>query len=113
MSKVAWGTRPGSPLAHFSLIPNQGHLAPFTHHLSFSDGSDGKESVRSAGDPCSIPESGRSRGEEHGNPLWYSCLENSRDRVAWQAIVHGVARSQMQLSDFHFQSSSYHIFFQI
>ena len=35
-------------------------------------------------------------------PLQYSCLDNSMDRGAWQAIVHGVAKSQTQLSDFQF-----------
>ena len=39
-----------------------------------------------------IPGSGRSPGEENDNPLQYSCLENARDRGAWQAIVHGVAK---------------------
>ena len=38
--------------------------------------------------------SGRSPGEENGNPLQHSCLENPTDREAWQAIVHGVAKSQ-------------------
>ena len=38
-------------------------------------------------------------GEGNGNPLQYSCLENSMDRGAWQAIAHGIARSQTQLSD--------------
>ena len=37
-----------------------------------------------------IPRSGRFPGEGHGNPLQYSCLENPRDRGAWQGIVHGV-----------------------
>ena len=46
--------------------------------------------VRDAG---SIPVSGRSPGEGNGNPLQYSCLENSMDRGAWQAIVHSVAKS--------------------
>ena len=41
-----------------------------------------------------IPGSGRSFGEESSNPLQYSCLENSMDRGAWQATVHGVAESQ-------------------
>jgi len=45
-------------------------------------GSNGKESVCNAGDPGSIPGMGRSPGEEHGNPLQYSCLENSMDRGA-------------------------------
>ena len=40
---------------------------------------------------------GRSPGGGHGNPLQYSCLENSMDRGAWWALVHGVAKSQMQV----------------
>ena len=50
-------------------------------------------SVCNAGDPGSIPESGRSPGEGNGSPLQYSCLENLMDRGAWQATVHGVAES--------------------
>ena len=45
-------------------------------------------------DLSSIPGSGRSPGEGHGNPLWYSCLENNMDRGAWWAIVYSVAKSQ-------------------
>ena len=56
-------------------------------------GSDGKEAACNAGDLGSIPGSGRSPGEGNGNPLQYFCLENSMDRGAWQAIVHGVAKS--------------------
>ena len=41
-----------------------------------------------------IPGMGRSPGEGNGNPLQYSCLENSMKRGAWQAIVHRVANSQ-------------------
>ena len=44
-----------------------------------------------------------SPGEGIGNLLQYSGLEKSMDRAAWQATVHGVAKSQTQLSDFHFQ----------
>ena len=55
-------------------------------------GSDSKESVCSAGHPGLIPGLGRSLGEGNGNTLQYSCLGNSMDRGAWQAIVHGVAR---------------------
>ena len=44
------------------------------------------------------PGSGRARGVGNGNPLQYSCLENSMDRGAWQAIVHGVAKRWTQLS---------------
>ena len=54
----------------------------------------GKESTCQAGDAGSIPESGRSLVEGHGNPLQYSCLENSMDRGAWRATVHGVTKSQ-------------------
>ena len=56
--------------------------------------SDGKESTCNAGNPGSIPRLGRSPGEGNGHPLQYSCLENSMDRVVWQATVHGVAESQ-------------------
>ena len=41
-----------------------------------------------AGDMYLIPASGRSPGEEYGNPLQYSCLENSMDRGAWQTTIH-------------------------
>ena len=59
----------------------------------FPGGSDGKESTYNAGDPGSIPGSGRSAGEENGNPLQYSFLENSIDRAVWQAAVHGITKS--------------------
>ena len=59
----------------------------------FPGGSDGKESVYNARDTGSIPGSGRSPGEGHGNPLQYSCLENPMDRGAWWAVVHGVTKS--------------------
>ena len=51
--------------------------------LGFPGGSDGKVSACNAGNPGSIPVSGRSLGEGNGNPLQYSCLENSMDRGAW------------------------------
>ena len=69
-----------------------------TVFLGFPGGSAGKESTCSVGDLGSIPELGRSPGDGNGYPLQYSSLENS---MAW--IVHGVAKSQTQLSDFHFQ----------
>ena len=49
------------------------------------------------GDEGSVPGSGRSPGGGHGNPLQDSCLEDSMERGAWQATVHGVAKSQTQL----------------
>ena len=42
-----------------------------------------------------------SPGEGNGNPLHYSCLENPTDREAWQAAVHGAAKSQTRLSNSH------------
>ena len=51
-----------------------------------------------AGDAGSIPGSGRSPGVGNGNPLQSSCLEKSMDRGAWQATVHGVAKSRTQAS---------------
>ena len=59
----------------------------------FPGGSHGKEPVCNAGDPGSIPGLGRYSGEGNGNPLQYSCLENSIDRGAWWATVHGVTKS--------------------
>ena len=58
----------------------------------FPGSSDGKESACNVGDPSPAPGSGRSPGERHGNPLQYSCLEDSMDRGAWQATVHQVAK---------------------
>ena len=52
-----------------------------------------------AGDPGSVSGLERYPREGNGNPLQYSCLENPTDGGAWQATVHGVARSQTQLSD--------------
>ena len=59
----------------------------------FPVGSDGKESACSAGDLCWIPGLGRSPGKGSGNPLQYSCLENSLNRGAWWVIVYRVTRS--------------------
>ena len=64
---------------------------------SSSSGSDGKESACNVGDLSLIPGSGRSIGGGNGNPLQYSCLENS-----WQATVHGVTKSWTQMSNFTF-----------
>ena len=64
-------------------------------------GSDSKESACNAGDLGLLPGLGRSPGEGKGYPLQYSGLENSMDRAAWQATIHGVVKTQIQLSDFH------------
>ena len=67
--------------------------------MSFPGGSDGKESACFAEDPGSIPGWERSPGQGNGYPLQYSCLENSMDRGAWWATVHGVTKSLTWLSD--------------
>ena len=69
----------------------------YTHtYMGFSCGSAGKESPRNEGDLGSNPGLGRSPGEGKGYPLQYSGLEISMD-----CLVHGVAKSQTRLSDFH------------
>ena len=73
----------------------------------FPGGSEGKASAYNAGDPGSIPGSGRSPGEGNGNPLQYSCLENSMDGGAWLATVHGVTKSRTRLSNFTFDEKGY------
>ena len=90
--------------------------------LDFLHSSVGKDSACSAGYPGSIPGLGRFPGGGNGNPFQYSCLENPMDRGAYHAavhavtrvghnlatklppIVHGVAKSQAWLSDFHCHS---------
>ena len=56
-----------------------------------------KNSPANAGDTSSISGSGRFPGGGHDNPLQCSCLENPMDRGAWQAVVHGAAKSQTRL----------------
>ena len=70
-------------------------------NLIKSCGSDGKESVCIAGNLGLMPGLGRPPGEGNGNPLQYSCLENFMDRGAWWAMIHGVTKSQTQMSDTH------------
>ena len=76
-------------------------------HTRFPDSSVGKESICTAGDPSSIPGSGPS-AEGIGYSLQYSGLENSMD-----CIVHGVTKSQTQLSDFHLPLKYTYTLFQI
>ena len=68
------------------------------HIQGLPRGLSGKESACNAGDPGSILGSGRSPGIGSGSSLQYSCLGNFTDRGAWQATVHGVAKSWAQLS---------------
>ena len=68
--------------------------------MGFPGGSDSRESACNERDQGSIPGSGRFPGGGHSSPLQYSCLENSMDRGARWATVHGVAKSRKQLGDF-------------
>jgi len=61
------------------------------------DGSAGEESACTVGDTGSVPGSGRSPGRGNGNPLQYSCLENSMDRGTWWAAVQGVTKIRTRL----------------
>ena len=62
--------------------------------LGFPGGSDGKASACNVERPRFDPWVRKIPGEGNGNPLQYSCLENSMDGGAWYATVHGVAKSQ-------------------
>ena len=62
--------------------------------MGFPGGSEAKASVCNAGDMDLIPGWGRCPGEENGNPLQYSCLENPMDGEPWWATIHRVAKSQ-------------------
>ena len=77
-------------------FPNE--LTPFYYGASLSSLAQAAQmvtvSVYNVGDPGLIPGSGRSPGEGNGNPLQYYCLENSTNRGAWQATVHGITKSQ-------------------
>ena len=73
----------------------------------FPGGSVVKNLPTSAGDEGSISGSGRSPGEGNSNPLQYSCLENSMDREAWWATVHGVTKVRHNLVTKPQQKSNY------
>ena len=70
-------------------------------------GSDGEEYACDVGDPGSIPGLGRSLEEGNGYPLHYFCLENSMDRGAWQATIHGVTKSQTPLKQLSMHAQSH------
>ena len=86
------GSIPGSGRS-----PGERDRLPTPVFLGFPGGSAGKESACNVGNLGLIPELGRSPGEGKGYPLQHSGLENSMD-----CMVHGVAKSWTQLSNFHF-----------
>ena len=65
----------------------------------FPDSSDGKKSAFNVADLGLIPGLGSFPGEGNGNPFQYFCLENSMDRGAWWATLHGVSKNWTRLSD--------------
>ena len=65
--------------------------------LGFPGSSAGKDSACNVRDLGLIPGLGRSSGEENGNPLQYSCLENPMDRGTWKVMLHRVTKSQPKL----------------
>ena len=93
----------------FSILSGQSILkiTYTTKVWGFPGSSVNKESAFNAGDPGSIPGWGTSSGEENGNPLQYSCLENSMDRGAWQATAHRVTQTWTQLKRFNTQDADY------
>ena len=80
-----------------SSFPPHPHPHKWEYHTAkggegFPGGSDNKQSAHNTGDLGLIPGSGRSPGEQNGNSLQYSCLENSMDRGVWWATTHGVTK---------------------
>ena len=73
----------------------------------FPDGSVVKESACNTGDVGSVLGSGRYPRGGHGNPLQYSCLENSTDRGAWRATMHGVAKESDRTEETEHTGTSY------
>ena len=88
-------------------IPWRRDRLPTPVFLGFPCGS-AEESACNEGDLGLIPGLGRSPGEGTGYPLKCSGLESSMDRGAWQATVHGIAKSRSQVSNFHMHSSGSH-----
>ena len=95
--------------------------------MGFARGTSGKEKKNPPANAGDIKDTGlilglgRSPREGNGNPRQYSCLGNPKDRGAWQATVHGVAKSPTQLSDFTFtffhktycKTTTFYIYFTI
>ena len=84
----------------FSFLLRGGWLldsGPTLNQGGFPSSSDGKESACNAEDLGSVPGSGRSPEEGHGNPFHYSCQENPADSGAWQATAYGISKSRTQL----------------
>ena len=99
-----WGREKWHQMCNLYMVPYilasvqwERHFIIFFWLLGFPCGSAGKESACNVGDLGSVPRLGRFPGEGKGNPLQYSGLENSMD-----CVVHGVAKNQARLNNFHF-----------
>ena len=97
---MLWGARhpqqEGLPLSLFCASPI--FISPYRPTLGLPWRLSGKEPACHSGDSGSIPGLGRSPAEGNNNLLQYSCLEKPTERGAWWATVHGIAKSQIQLS---------------
>ena len=94
------GIKSSSPALQADSLPSEPPQLKKTHiQKKLSRSSTGKESACNTGAQSSIPGLGSSFGEGNGNPLQYSCLENSMDRETWWTTVCGVAKSWTWLSD--------------
>ena len=102
---IPWMEEPGGLQSTGS--QRVGHDWVTSLHLGFPGGSEVKASACNEGDLGSIPELGRFPGEGNGNPLQYSCLENSMDTEVWWAIVHRATKSQTRLSNWAQHSTSW------
>ena len=96
--KLPWTEEPG----RLQSIGSQRVGHEWVTSLSLSAGKESTCNAEDAGEVGSIPGLGIRPGGGHGNPLQYSCLENSMDGGAWWATVHGVAKSWTRMSDFTF-----------
>ena len=93
---------PGKRKSALRVSNKAGALKKILNEGGFLGGSVVKNLPANAGDAGSIPGMGKSPGEGNGNPLQYSCLENSMDGRAWWATVHGITKRWTRLCDFHF-----------
>ena len=78
----------------YSLYGKKQGIKYIVIRISFPGSSDSKKFACNAEDQNSIPGLGRFPGEKNGNPFQHSCLENSMDRGAWRATVHGVTKTE-------------------
>ena len=96
---LGWWTKSAGTLCTLMSAPDKDSVCFYYLHrwgVGFPGGVSDKERACDAG---SVPGLGRSPGGRHGNPLQYSCLENSMDRGPGRATVHGVAKSWTRLSE--------------